>query len=367
MWKKEAVSGMSRVRSSRRTLCNGALSVVTAVTLCTSALAEDVSKSQIDVEHLREDTSTQTIRQCRIIAAHANMGAKHLHAINLVAHGANVDLYNDGHSENVTAGDQGTAHGPVLLDAKSPMIENRFRDDYNEAARWTYELSVLSIGDRIWTAAWDEGVNDDLAALKAATDGRAVCLFQTHWLCPTPLLVRRAVAAKVSEYQDLLMGGGKTPPTGNVTSSAVQLPAALSPSDGWALGSTSWRVDLTNSDHPVTVAQVEFASSAGRGMDFTDLGLIEGATVSKLAFNEVPSLSLIAPFSNEADNLRGPGWNASPVIGSDHRAYLLLTNSAPNRIDRVTALFSISNGTNRLLARLVWRIRNELVAPRLAH
>ncbi len=72
------MSGMSRVRSSRRTLRNGALSVVTAVTLCTSALAEDVSKSQIDVEHLREDTSPQTIRQCRIIAAHANMGAKHL-------------------------------------------------------------------------------------------------------------------------------------------------------------------------------------------------------------------------------------------------------------------------------------------------
>ena len=217
------------------------------------------------------DVAPRTRRACADIAAVANRGVRALRAADLVGRNVPIDLSNDGHPRTILRlDDQGTMHMPYLADEAHQPIGG---SNYLEAARWASEVVVLNVEQRTWRVDWDAGSLDGTAALAGATDGTAICRFHTAWPAPTLKLLPDAEPGRAQTYRTLLLGGGVVPPTTGIDPDTVQAASNLSDTS-LSVVAPSWRVDLMNRGQPMTLIRLSLASSAGRGCDYDQLGLV---------------------------------------------------------------------------------------------
>jgi hypothetical protein len=311
-------------------------------------------------------------RACLSIADIADHGDQHLRTVNLVGRdlSAPIDLRNDGHPDRLRVIYQGTAGMPALANEAGEPIGPGTTDYYFNLARWATEIGVLRVEGRVWEVEWDAGSLDDSAALIAATDGSAVCEFHTTWLQPTFQMLPGGKPDDAETYRDILTGGGEAPPSAALDKTAVAASLTQYGPGLMQLRALSWRVDLMGTGKPVTLARIDMASGRGRGCDHTFLGLVEDNKITALGIVMTwPQTNLIAPMSPVLDRLASPLFCMrpveTPVLGRDMRAYVLIDNTviAPEIVDRIRLLAGARDGFMQALARLSWRVQNEVVLP----
>ncbi len=320
--------------------------------------------------HVAVDETPQTRRACVAIAALANRGANALRGQDLVDRDVSVDLRNDGHPRKIREYRAGSAGTPYLGDEMGEEIPHPNRDDFFEVSRWAPDIAVLRIDQRFWEVDWIASAINGSAALLAATDGVAVCLFHSDAHPSAVSLFAGTDPKDAPIYSDILMGHGAPAPPAAVDTKTVEA-AWQAPHNGYSLGTLSWRVDLTGAKLPITLMQAEFNSGAGAGCGSTDLALVQNGEVTAIGLAQhgrAVAKPLIPLSPNLDEILNGPygckGIVETPVMGSDKQAYVLISNTDvhPTRADSIRLLAGARGGVMYPLARLLWRLRNDVVS-----
>ena len=317
------------------------------------------------------DETPQTRRACVAIGALADRGASALRAQNMVDRNVSIDLRNDGHPRKIQLYTAGSANTLYLGDEAGKEVSYRSRDDFWEASRWASDIAVLRIEQRFWEVDWIVGALNGSAALLAATDGSAVCLFHSKAQPPTVSLFSGTDPSEAPIYSNILMGHGASVASAAVDTKAVEA-AWKAPHHGYGVGSLSWRVDLTGANQPITLVQTEFNSGGGAGCGSHGLASVQDGEVTAMGLTQqggVVAKPLIPLSPDLAEILNGPYGCEEiveiPVMGHDNQVYILVSNTdvRPTGADPIRLLAGAHGGIMHPLARLSWKFRNQVVSP----